>query len=338
MSFEKRALPKLDLNVTNDCNLRCRHCCFRSGEADLGELSFDEIKCLLNEFRELGGWRIDITGGEPLIRGDIDDIIRLAVSDLDIKTELVTNSLLLTEEKLAFYKKIGLPDIAISLDGSTAETHSRIRGISPVSYQKVLKNIQKCAEMGFSTKVNTVVFDSNLHDLVSITRLAIDLGAREHGLYYFSPIGRGTGDASNVADPLAWLKIIREELPRFSDKIKLSLEVPILEAAKAQELDISCYLQSPWHLQILPDGNVFPCAIMAASGRPLANLHEKSLKEIWASEDLWNDGYYKQNVLPEVERNAACVNYPSFSSLIRSKEYEFVCLCKKFKLGELEIK
>lgn len=94
-----KPLPKLDLNITNRCNFRCIHCCFNSGETTLPEFSFEKIKEILKEFKTLGGERIDITGGEPLLRSDLPEIIKLG-KDLNLKIELVTNGSLLTDEKL----------------------------------------------------------------------------------------------------------------------------------------------------------------------------------------------------------------------------------------------
>lgn len=331
----RRALPKLDVNITNDCNLRCSHCCFRSGEVDLGRLSLVNLAKLFSDFKFLGGKRIDITGGEPLMHPEIDFILEYAIEHFGFRTELVTNSLLLTDERLEHFGAIGLSEIAISLDGSTHETHARIRGISQKAFGRVLTNIGKAAKLGIKTKVNTVVFASNFHDLADITRLAIDLGAREHGFYFFSPIGRGSNDWENVANPLDWLKLIRDRLTALTDKIKISLEVPILEGDLAEKLETRCYLEDPWHLQILPDGNVYPCAIMAAYNRPLGNLGAVRLRRTWGSEALWNGKYYSQNVAPLVRNFAGCVDYPAFSRLVRSGEYRFVCLCRKFSPQEV---
>jgi len=292
------------------------------------------IMLMLREFIALGGQRIDITGGEPLMRKNIDSVLQLAIPEMRLRTELVTNSLLLKDERLRRFVVMGLNEIAISLDGSTFETHSRIRGVSERAFRKVLANIKRAAELGIKTKINTVVFASNFHELADITQLAINLGAREHGFYFFSPIGRGESDADNVADAKDWLKLVRERLAKFAGKIKISLEVPILETKRAEKLETRCYLEDPWHLQILPDGNVYPCAIMAACGKPIGNLYDKSLGEIWEDEGLWSGEYYRKNVLPLMEKHNGCVPY-SFSHLVASGEYQFVCLCRKFSPQEV---
>lgn len=330
----KWSLPKIDLNVTNNCNFRCIHCCFNSGERDMNEFSPEELRKILINFKELGGWRIDITGGEPLVRKDIFEIIKIA-KELGLKTELVTNGSLLTKAKLKKYKEIGLDGIAISLDGSTYDIHHAIRGVDSFVFQKILGNIERSAEMGFYTKINTVVFSLNLPILTSISDLAISLGAKEHGFYFFSTIGRGSDKSFLVADPVRWLEIIRNDLVDFADQIKFSFEVPIIEPEFQETLNTKCFLKDPWHLQMLPSGSIYPCAIMVAYDKPLANLHERNIKEIWNDEALWDGTYYDRNVLPLFSEFGGCVNYPTFSYLVKSKKYSFVCLCRKFTLEGL---
>lgn len=327
---------KLDGNLTDRCNLKCDHCCFECCiNHPMPEMTLTEIVDLLTLFKDLGGERIDLTGGEPLMRKDIDQIV-WAAKDLAIKVELVTNGTLLTRKRLERYRDWEMEGVAVSLDGSSFEKHAAIRkGMTREWFGNILRSLDACVELGFYTKINTVVFQSNFADLVNITKMAIDLGVNEHGFYFLSPIGRGIGRKDDVADPLAWLELIRTELVKFKSKIKYSLEVPLIEARLAHKLNTSCYLQDPWHLQILPNGNVYPCAIMAACDKHLANLHEKNLGDIWNSEELWNGEYYKKNVAPLMEKYAGCVDYPSFSHLIRSGEYKFVCLCSKSKIKAL---
>jgi len=328
----KHKLPKLDFNITNRCNFRCIHCCFKSGECMHKEFSLNKIQKTLLEFKKLDGQRIDITGGEPMMRKDVYQIIKIA-KNLQLKTELVTNGSLLSKNKLQKFKKLGLDDIAISLDGSNFQTYAKIRLVNKKTYDKVVNIIKTCIELGFYTKINTVVFNSNLSDLINITKQAIQWGANEHGLYYFSPIGRGNNHQEQVADPLTFHKILKKEYKKVDKKIKLSVEVPILKKSKTKNLNISCYLQDAWHLQILPDGNVYPCAIMAAYRQPLGNLYEESLSQIW--QKAHDKKFFKKNVKPLFNKYQGCVNYPECSGLIKNGRYSFVCLCRKFKIKEL---
>ena len=87
-------LPKLDLNITNRCNFRCVHCAFDSGCTNIQEFSLEKIREILEDTKKLGGEKIDITGGEPLARDDLIEIIKLGkelgykVFEIFLKTNL----------------------------------------------------------------------------------------------------------------------------------------------------------------------------------------------------------------------------------------------------------
>ncbi|MEK6968904.1 MAG: radical SAM protein [Nanoarchaeota archaeon] len=335
--MKNRTLPKLDLNITNRCNFRCAHCAFDSGIVQMPELTLGELEKILTRTRELGGERFDITGGEPLVREDVEDIIKIG-KNLGYKIELVTNGSLLTKEKLKRFKELGLDGIAISLDGSTAEVYNRIRKRDKATFEKVLENIQETERMGFYTKVNTAVFSCNLEDIPNITELALSLGVDEQGIYYFTPIGRGDRSKELAVEPLSWLDFIRTRLKKYQGReMKISLEFPLIEREYANCKSGCIANNEKSHLQILPDGNVYPCAILASYGRPIANLHEVSIKTIWDNEKLWADYWAKLSAKFETF-GGYCVD---FKSAFQMKDYDcqkygFVCPLRKSKLEDIK--
>lgn len=315
---------KLDFNITNRCNFRCLHCCFSSGEGSENELSFEKITHTLREFHRLGGQRIDITGGEPLLRKDIGKVV-LFGKKLGLKIEINTNGFLATRKRLKSLKKVGL-------DGSSYEIYKKIRPVEKEVYKEVVSNIQNCVELGFATKINTVAFKSNLADIPKITEMCLRLKIREHGLYYFTPVGRGANHFHEIIEPTIWLKFLRKNILQFKDKVKLSIETPIIENGLAQNLETSCYLKNPWHLQILSDGQVYPCAIMASRKKPCGNIHRQTLSEIWRQEKLWNQTFYQNSIVPFFEKFGGCLNFGSdFKEKVKSQKYCFVCPMRKYK-------
>lgn len=318
-------LPKLDLNITNRCNLRCVHCAFDSGVRKVKEFSVAKIREILMDTKELGGERIDVTGGEPLVRKDVFEIIKIA-KELGYRVELVTNGILLNKSKLLRLKQLKLDSIAVSLDGSTYEVHSRIRNVSREQYDKVKKNIELAAQLGFRTKVNTVVFESNMEDLPNITSFCIKNKLAEHGIYYFTPIGRGNRFNERSVEPLKWLRFVRANLAKFKDSIKLSIEFPLIEKGLLGD-KIGCIANNErYHLQILPDGNVYPCAILASYHKPIADLNKVSVKDIWNNKPLW-DKYWKE--ITKLFCGESCVNFKEFKTEVY-KGYKFVCPLRKF--------
>lgn len=332
----KERLPKLDLNVTNRCNFRCAHCAFDSGIAKMPELSLEEIATILKDTKELGGERFDITGGEPLLREDIEKIISIGKS-LGYKIELVTNGYLLSEEKLKRFKMLGLDGIAISLDGSNARVYNRIRRKDKATFEIVIKNIRAAKEARFYTKVNTTVFECNIDDIPNITRLALRLGADKQGIYYFTPVGRGRRSEEQPVEPLKWLEFIRARLKSFQNcGMKISVEFPL--AKKTDRIPgWGCIANNERsHLQILPDGNVYPCAILASYGMPIANLRQCSIKDIWDDKNLWKN-YWAEASEMFKKLSGCCVDFKSSFDIKKydSKRYCFVCPIRKFKLESI---
>ena len=329
-------LPKLDLNVTNRCNFRCTHCAFDSGLIKIPELSLKEIKKILKETEKLGGQRIDITGGEATLRKDIFKILKIT-KRLNYQAELVTNGSLITKEILEKLKKIGLDSIAISLDGSDYEKYKKIRKTNYRTYKKVLQTINNALEIGLKTKINTTVFESNYKDIPKITKWCIKSGINEHGLYYFTPVGRGNRSSEKAVEPLKWLKFIRKKMKPFrKEKIKISLELPLIEK-KFWDKSLGCIANtSRSHLQILPDGNVYPCAILASYYRPISNLKNTSIKRIWKNKKLWA-AYWKKIKRIFKDQKGYCVNFKDAFNIKNypSKKYGFVCQLRKFSLQEI---
>jgi len=335
--MENRKLPKLDLNITNRCNFRCTHCAFDSGIIQMSELTLGELEKILKDTKELGGERFDITGGEPLVREDIKEIIKIG-KGLDYKIELVTNGSLLTKEKLRRFKELGLDGVAISLDGSNAEVYNRIRRKDKETFERVIENIRGAKRTGFYTKINTTVFACNLEDMLNITELALDLGVDEHGIYYFTPVGRGNRSKELAVEPLEWLEFIRTRLKKYKgSEMKISFELPLIEE-KYWDCKSGCIAnKEKSHLQILPDGNVYPCAILASYGKPIANLHEDSIKDVWDNSELW--GRYWEDLTKLFEGlGGYCVN---FRDAFDMKDYDykghgFVCPLRKFELKDIK--
>lgn len=334
--MENRKLTELDFNVTDRCNFRCIHCGIDAGTSNMPEPSLTELEKILKDTKELGGEKFEITGGEPLLRKDIEEIIKIG-KNLGYKTKLNTNGLLLTRYKLERFKELGLDGIAISLDGSNPETYNRIRQKDKKTFEKIVDAIRDSKTAGFYTKINTVASACNLEDLSAITELALSLSADEQAICYFTPIGRGSSNSELSVEPAKWLEYIRTDLSKYKDKpIKLSLRLPLIEEEHWNP-GLGCLTNKERnHLQIFPDGNAYPCAILASYGKPIANLHECSIKDIWNNDRLWTE-YWKgiAGMLREFEN--CCVNFKEFKPEGHGcQRYKSVCPFRRFGLDDIK--
>lgn len=215
-----RALKDLRISVIDKCNFRCTYCMPKEifgddymflPESEL--LSFDEITRTAEQFAKLGVEKIRITGGEPLLRKNLDQLIaRLtAISGIN-DIALTTNGVLLTRkaEKL---KEAGLKRVNISLDAIEdevfKETNGRGIGTSPV-----LKGIEAAQKAGLQVKINMVV-KKGMNDS-QILPMARYFKGQDIVLRYieFMDVGNHNGwDLNNVISKQQIIDILKKEMP-----------------------------------------------------------------------------------------------------------------------------
>lgn len=173
-----RPLHDLRISVTDRCNFRCTYCMPRSfyGEPYRfvdrdGLLQFAEIGRVTRILAELGVHKVRLTGGEPLLRPALEDLVALlsAIPDID-DLALTTNGSLLTPKKARLLREAGLHRVTISLDSLRDDVFQEINDVGfPVS--KVLQAIDTAAEAGLPVKVNMVVRrDLNDRDILPMAR------------------------------------------------------------------------------------------------------------------------------------------------------------------------
>jgi len=153
-----RIAKKLRISVTDRCNMRCGYCMPKDNTKwfDTAEvLSFEEIIRLSSIFANLGIEKIRITGGEPLVRPSIENLIKSIAKIRHIKSiGLTTNGLLLLERVEAL-KSSGLDSVNISLDSFKEDRFKMMTGVNGLD--KVISSIQRAKDAGFDVKINTVV-------------------------------------------------------------------------------------------------------------------------------------------------------------------------------------
>ena len=153
-----RVAKKLRISVTDKCNMRCGYCMPKDNTKwfDTNEvLSFEEIIRLSSIFANLGVEKIRLTGGEPLVRPSIEDLIRSIAKIDDIKSIGLTTNGLLFLEKVKALKSSGLNSVNISLDSFKEDRFKMMTGVNGLD--KVISSIQKAKDVGLDVKINTVV-------------------------------------------------------------------------------------------------------------------------------------------------------------------------------------
>lgn len=174
--------------VTRRCPLACKHC--RAGACDVpyeGELTTDECRRVIDSLPP--GLMIIWTGGEPMSRPDIFDLVRYA-SERGVRSVMAPCGMLVTVESLAALKAAGVMACSFSLDGATASTHDAFRGVKG-AFEMVTHAMDVARQVGMSFQVNCTVSQLNRSELPAIRERAIAQGAKTLDLFFLVPVGRG---------------------------------------------------------------------------------------------------------------------------------------------------
>ncbi len=150
------SLRYLELQITNRCNLLCKHCYIE--DKDYVELSINDIVAVLKEFEEMQGLRVMITGGEPLLHSGFEELNRI-LPLFSIRKVLLTNGLLIDRKLI---EKLNFEEIQISIDGLEI-AHDAIRGKG--TFKRAMDSIRLLKEYGIDVSVATVLHRKNLKDL-----------------------------------------------------------------------------------------------------------------------------------------------------------------------------
>jgi radical SAM protein len=190
-SFDDRPFVVI-WETTQACDLACVHCraCAQPIRSAL-ELSTDEAKRLIDEVASLGAPVFVLTGGDPLKRPDIFELVEYA-STHGVRISLTPSATpLLTQEAIRKLKQCGLARLAVSLDGPTAEIHDAFRRV-PGSYDWTLNAVRWAREIGLPVQINTTITRHNLQYLDSTIALLEQLDIVLWSVFFLVPTGRGS--------------------------------------------------------------------------------------------------------------------------------------------------
>ena len=197
--------------LTRACKLACKHCRAKAQrQRHPNELSFEETKEVIKQIVDFGKPYplVVITGGDPLLREDVFDVVRFGVQNGLRMAIAFSGTDLATPEALDELKEAGISRIAISIDGSNEEIHDGFRGINGTFKEsmKILKNARK---VGLSTQINTTVTKFNLEDLANLAKLAMENKVTLWDVFFVVPTGRAKAEymptAQEFEDVLNWL-------------------------------------------------------------------------------------------------------------------------------------
>ena len=266
--------------VTNQCNAACPFCESSSGDAHADELTRDEAKMLIRDLRSMNVRRLILSGGEPLMRPDLCEIMEYA-NQCNVTLGLVTNGYRVPEmennlRRLKFFLYF------TSIDGEPAY-HNKIRGM-PDAFEHALNGLDLFTRMRVPVRiVNTVVHPGNIRQLEAITGIIANSGATSWRLTPVSKVGRAAGSAS--------YNLSREQLGYLVSFIREKRKTMNVDFGESH-MYLGCFTKEysghPFfcgagltRCSVMPNGEIMGCHQAYDLSLSEGNIRDRSFREIW---------------------------------------------------------
>ncbi|MBR0508645.1 MAG: radical SAM protein [Clostridia bacterium] len=291
-------LYTLLIEVTQKCNAACDQCGSRCDIRSEELLSKEQILAALRDIKEnIGTYTmLNITGGEPLLRRDLFEMMREA-SDMGFEWGMVTNGSLITDDVIESMRSAGMKTATVSLDG-LQETHDSLRHL-PGSWKHILEALKKLKKAAFldHLQVTFTANRRNVYEFEALYRILGPIGLDSIRVSFMDPIGRALDNAD--------LLLTREEILYFTGVVnacnrrehgtKVIWGCPHYLGTLLENRRFSCFA-GKYTASILVNGDIFVCPNVER--RPefvQGNILNDSFSEVWKN----GFGVFRQRKLPE---------------------------------------
>ncbi|MGI6252410.1 MAG: radical SAM protein [Aminivibrio sp.] len=275
-------------NTTTKCNLFCRHCYRESGpDADRsGELTEKEGRELIASIKRAGFRLLIFSGGEPLMREDIFDLVA-AARDEGLLPAMGSNGTLITPEVAQRLADCGLRGIAISVDSMDREYHDAFRGVKG-AFDRAGEGIQNALAAGLRVQINLTLTDRNLDQFGPMVNFYEGLGVHAIHPFFLVPTGRALSMAEEELKSGAYFSMIRAVLEKQAEtglELKPTCAPQFMPMAAEmgipQRFTRGC-LAGISYCCVLPGGDVHLCPYLPVKA---GNVRETTFETIWAESE-----------------------------------------------------
>lgn len=284
--------------LTYRCPLRCAYCSnpVRLDAMD-DELDAAEWARVFREAEALGVMQVTLTGGEPLLRDDLEALVRAAHAS-DLFTTLITSGIPARREGLASLRDAGLEGVQLSFQDVEGEAAARIAGVDALDRKREVAGWIR--ELGLPLTVNIVLHRGNLARLPAMIAMAEELGADRLELAHVQVLGWALLNRTHLLPSAAMLaearSVIAEARARLAGRIQIVAVLPDYFSDRPR----AC--MNGWgqrYLVVAPDGRVLPChAAHTLPGLVFDNVRARSLADIWRSSSAFTR-FRGEHWLPE---------------------------------------
>jgi len=264
---------RIYIDVTNACNLRCRHCCTSSGCRYEDELGKEEIISLIHQAKKMGITNLVFSGGEPLIRKDFFSILEYARNS-GMEVTILTNGLLIDYKKAKTLIDLSVR-VKISLDGACAETHDYLRGKG--TFERTIDILRLMVKLKCETlTVHYTVHRLNFLELEMLPELLRKIGVPNLVIGTIKPAGRAQIN-SELLIPPRMVPFVHERV----NSVKRNAGIRIMSFSDRGWGEFGCPASCN-KLGITSTGFLTTCAFFGSQFLG-GNIREHTLEELWQS-------------------------------------------------------
>lgn len=287
--------------LTYRCPLQCPYCSnpldFANSEQ---ELSTEQWLSVLRQGRELGAAQLGFSGGEPLVRPDLPELIAEA-RKLGYYTNLITSGLGLTDAKVDAFADAGLDHIQVSFQASDPELNNAVAG-SRKAFEQKLAMAEAVKAAGYPMVLNFVIHRHNIHQMVDIIDLCERLGADYVELATCQYYGWAFKNREGLMPSLAQLTRAEAEVNEARARLQAAgsaMQLIFVTPDYYEERPKAC--MNGWgslFLTVAPDGTALPCHSARLLPIDFPQVQSTSLREIWYDSPGFNH-YRGDSWMPE---------------------------------------
>jgi PqqA peptide cyclase len=274
--------------LTYACPLQCPYC---SNPVDYSnyptELSTEDWKRVLTEARKMGAVQLGLSGGEPLTRTDLAEIVRHA-SGLGYYSNLITSGYGLTEARIVELKEAGLDHIQVSIQASTQELNDHIAGTKSYSHKQDVARLVK--KHGYPMVLCVVIHRKNIHQMADILKMASELGADYLELANTQYYGWAHKNRDLLLPSREQFETAEKIAQDYKSKVEGKMKIYYVVPDYYEDRPKAC--MNGWgttFLTVAPDGVALPChSARELPGLDCPNVNDFSIDAIWNDSKAFN--------------------------------------------------
>jgi len=287
--------------ATQACDLACVHCrASAQSERSSTELTTEQGYRLLDQIRSFGEPLMVFTGGDPLKRPDLFDLIRYSVK-IGLRTNVTPSATpLLTNEAIDQFKECGVSRMAISVDGHDAASHDDFRGI-PGTFDRAMQALAHARDIGLDTQFQTTVTRRNMNHLPEIADIVKEMRSKMWSLFFLIVTGRALASEDLLAEEYEDVFKFMYDLSKTAEfgiktteamhyrryiaqRMKEEHGVHTNESAKGVAFRTAGVSDGKGFVFVSHEGEIFPSGFLPVSG---GNVMETPLPEVYRESELF---------------------------------------------------